>query len=281
MIQRFAHDSPGDGPAIEHAAELVYVCKAEAHDTQWPRALHNHDHVEIVLVVSGEGAHVVDGRCYQTCKGDLLIYNSGALHDETAISGNEMAVLCCAFRHFKLQGLPANCLTRNNASIKLATGEAYRDLISLFELLYAHTGSTRAGSSTLCAHLLQALLIMVLRLLQQDMPAMPSRLELGASIQAYIDQHYRDPIDLASIAHALKLSPWYLTRRFKAYTGYSPIQYMIRRRLGEAQSLLINSTASVADIALAVGYDDPNYFCTAFKKAIGVTPGHYRRQYLE
>mgnify|MGYP002224503495 CR=1 FL=1 len=53
---------------------------------------------------------------------------------------------------------------------------------------------------------------------------------------------------------------------FKEETGFSPMQYVTRRRIGEAQNLLINTQLSITEIAANVGYNNSNYFQNVFKK---------------
>jgi len=55
---------------------------------------------------------------------------------------------------------------------------------------------------------------------------------------------------------------------------------MLRRRLGEAQTLLISTDLSITSISLAVGYGNPNHFDRMFSKYIGMSPSSYRSFYL-
>lgn len=57
------------------------------------------------------------------------------------------------------------------------------------------------------------------------------------------------------------------------------MHYAIRRRLGEAQSLLIMTNRSITDIALSIGFGSQSQFYNIFKKYIGMSPGKYRETY--
>jgi AraC-like DNA-binding protein len=57
------------------------------------------------------------------------------------------------------------------------------------------------------------------------------------------------------------------------------MQYIIRRRIGQAQSLLLNTGYSVTQIAAMVGYNNLNHFHCAFAKIVGMAPGRYRRSW--
>ena len=61
----------------------------------------------------------------------------------------------------------------------------------------------------------------------------------------------------------------------------SPIHYMIRCRVGEAQNLLISTDYSATQIAAIVGYTNVNHFNAIFSKLVGLPPIRYRRKYLE
>lgn len=280
MIQRFLKPGAGSRLTIEHPAELLYVCKAEGSQSAMPRAMHCHDdRTEIVFIREGQGTHIIGGHEYQTHKGDVLIYNRGILHDETSPAEGGISVYCCGFRGLKLRGLPVNYLVSEQGCPVLASGEQYVAFEGLMQLLYDQVG--QEGAAETCHHLLQALVQMVGQLLERPEPRldMPGY-DLGQEVRRYIDERYAEDLDLQAIARRFKVSHFHLAHRFKATVGCSPIYYLIRRRVGEAQSLLINTDLSVADVAGRVGYRHPSYFNTAFKRVVGVTPGVYRRRYL-
>lgn len=95
----------------------------------------------------------------------------------------------------------------------------------------------------------------------------------------FIDKFYKEDINLDIIAKAVNANRYYLSHIFKAETDFSPMQYVTRLRLGEAQNLLINTDLSVTEIAAAVGYNDSNYFQKVFRRNVGLTPGNYRRRW--
>ncbi len=68
-----------------------------------------------------------------------------------------------------------------------------------------------------------------------------------------------------------------LTSSFE--TGYSPMNYIIRRRIGEAQTLLITTKLSITEIAGMVGFSNPNNFNIQFQKQVGLSPREYRKTY--
>lgn len=64
---------------------------------------------------------------------------------------------------------------------------------------------------------------------------------------------------------------------FKEYTGFAPSQYIQEVRITMAKELLTNTSKSIKEIAIELGYDNKDYFFTVFKKVTGSTPITYRR----
>ncbi|WP_320669008.1 helix-turn-helix transcriptional regulator [Patulibacter defluvii] len=79
---------------------------------------------------------------------------------------------------------------------------------------------------------------------------------------------------LAALAH---MSEGAFRAAFARATGSSPRRYLEQRRMAQAARALVESDRTVAEIARAVGYDDPYHFSRAFRRVHGVSPRGYRR----
>jgi iron complex transport system substrate-binding protein len=97
-----------------------------------------------------------------------------------------------------------------------------------------------------------------------------------ASAISYLHAHYQDSITLQSLALQLNYSIRHLAVSFKNQTGVSPIEYLIRIRISHACRLLVETDASLRDIAAQVGYPDVYYFSRIFKKQTGLSPARYQ-----
>ena len=93
----------------------------------------------------------------------------------------------------------------------------------------------------------------------------------------YIRNNYREDIDLAAIAQTVSLSPGYLSKKFKASTGFGYREYLVLVRIQAASVMLLETNKSVAEIARACGFRDSNYFGDVFKREKGVSPSKYRK----
>jgi transcriptional regulator GlxA family with amidase domain len=68
-------------------------------------------------------------------------------------------------------------------------------------------------------------------------------------------------------------------RRFRAATGSAPMEYVQTMRIEEAKYLLETTEIPVDQVAIEVGYEDPNFFRRLFKRRVGVTPARYRQRF--
>jgi AraC-like DNA-binding protein len=78
------------------------------------------------------------------------------------------------------------------------------------------------------------------------------------------------------LARMAGLSPYHFLRAFKATTGVTPHQWLLRTRLRAAAERLAMTKASVTDIALEVGFEDLSNFTRTFRAEFGASPREYR-----
>ena len=69
--------------------------------------------------------------------------------------------------------------------------------------------------------------------------------------------------------------------RFRASTGYEPMDYVQSLRIEEAKQLLEIEDLNVEDVGHALGYEDPTSFRRLFKRKAGLTPAAYRRKFAK
>jgi AraC family transcriptional regulator of arabinose operon len=96
----------------------------------------------------------------------------------------------------------------------------------------------------------------------------------------WLDHHFYDNPTLEELARRSGLSRARFATLFKARTGCTPMEYRDHRRLDQAYYLLRHTSIPIAQIAQELGYTTSYYFAYRFKKATGLTPGHFRRQSL-
>ena len=93
----------------------------------------------------------------------------------------------------------------------------------------------------------------------------------------YIASNYGSHISLTDVAEVAELSPSYFSAMFSKVIGMSFRDYLCYVRVEESKRLLQSTNYSMAEIATAVGFPDQSYYCKAFKRLVGVSPGKFRK----
>jgi AraC family transcriptional regulator len=82
---------------------------------------------------------------------------------------------------------------------------------------------------------------------------------------------------LTELAALLDVSTRYFCRAFRASTGLSPHQFVLRRRVERARGLIEQGELSLSETAIAAGFSDHSQMATTFRKLLHVRPSHFRR----
>jgi AraC family transcriptional regulator len=92
----------------------------------------------------------------------------------------------------------------------------------------------------------------------------------------YMESKMTEPLRIEDIAAVAFVSPFHFQRMFSMLTGVTVADYIRKRRLTLAAQELAISKIRVLDVALKYGYDSPESFAKAFRKAHGVSPSAAR-----
>jgi AraC-like DNA-binding protein len=114
-------------------------------------------------------------------------------------------------------------------------------------------------------------------LLRQPLPSAPS---VVRTVEEFIEANWDKPIDIAAMTSVAKVSARSLFRQFRKDRGYSPADFAKRVRLNHARELLEQSggEASVTQIALGCGFQNPGHFARDFRLAFGELPSEILRR---
>jgi len=97
--------------------------------------------------------------------------------------------------------------------------------------------------------------------------------------EAWFEAHYKEPEPVARVVQYSAVPERTIKRRFKAATGASLMEYVQNLRIEEAKRLLETGNASFDEIAFDVGYENPGFFRSLFKRRTGLTPTQYRKMF--
>jgi len=96
------------------------------------------------------------------------------------------------------------------------------------------------------------------------------------SLNQLIEEQIDNPdLNVDVLCEKLAISRTHLNRKVKEMTGESPATYIRRIRLQKASLLLKTKNLTVSEIAYAIGFSSPSYFCQAFRDYYGISPKDY------
>jgi AraC-like DNA-binding protein len=154
-------------------------------------------------------------------------------------------------------------------------------LSAVLRLIADEVEFAKPKSDVLLGFLFRSLLVYVGRMLtavphpRGGRPLRDARIEKAlALLNADISKRWT--VEL--LARAVGLSRPALARRFLQVLGLSPMRYLTQKRMQRAASLLLDADASLAEVALHVGYQSEFAFNRAFKREFRVPPGVYRQR---
>lgn len=162
-----------------------------------------------------------------------------------------------------------------------ALSQLFRD--PLVEATMIDIGATRAGTIS-DAGLIHAAHMIAHQLL--DAPAgeeeEPSEVSpLGKLVLHRIDEMLATSLDrhipVSEMAEIAGISRYHFSRRFKAATGQSPLQYALQKKLDHAAELLSqDDRSSILSVAQTVGFANPAHFSRAFRRQFGLAPRSWK-----
>ncbi|MCI8598916.1 MAG: AraC family transcriptional regulator [Lachnospiraceae bacterium] len=153
------------------------------------------------------------------------------------------------------------------------------DYTRIFKLMIHELQRCQSHYPEFLTLLLRQLFILIHRQLTRERKLKNEYLdaEMELAIQFFND-NYNTEVNIEAYAASKGMSVSWFIRNFKQYTHTTPMQYLVSRRITNAQMLLETTNYNITEIGRIVGYDNPLYFSRIFRKQKGVSPSEYRRQ---
>lgn len=250
-----------------------------------PRILHNHDdRLELLFVRTGSGSYIVGDECFDIKPGNIIVCNPGVLHDELPEYNRHLSMLVLGVTNVKVKDLPKNHLIPDTVKPILRIDKSTVLMEGIFQSIFDSLTFGSESSQETNIYLTQALLSLVLHAFEeygkpaQDYSNPKDDSDLLHDIKKYIDENYAEKLSIPQISEKFFISQSYLSHLFKRKLGFSPMQYIARRRIGEAQCMLVLTDKSITEIAIEVGFDNLSHFNVQFKKYVGLSPMAYRKK---
>jgi len=257
--------------------------------------VHDHEFMEIVLVVAGSCLHRNAMGEQRLGRGDAFLMRPGAWHSYQDC--RNLALYNCCFHPDILGRELAWMMDDVNLGRllwSLPLSSSHRGIV-LLHVPECALGGSREILDKLCtltpANSMDyrtdriGLLVLLLGVLGRQLPCTPPAAKMTKPHPAVLaalklmDDDPARPWDMKSLAARVRINPDYLARMFGALAGLPPMTYLRRRRLETAITLLVNSSHSVSEVGSMVGWPDASYFTRRFTAEYGLSPSAYRTRF--
>ena len=240
-----------------------FVCESNRETMAQPYPL---PHNRAILIIEGEGSLHFDSRTERASHGSLVFAFSGELMSAEGNDGFQ-------YIYISFSGERSDELFRRfgiNKNIRLFEG--FEGLVPLWKDSLSRSSEENVDLAA------ESMLLYAISRLRSDTA---ERNDIINKIISITEEYFTDrKLSIASIAEELGYNVKYVSHVFKEKMGISYSEYLRNLRLKYAVSLFDHGIESVKNVALLSGFQDPLYFSTVFKKAIGISPKDYKNSKL-
>ena len=249
---------------------------------------HTHEFVELVYILSGSVEHTVDDVSYSLSGGDILFMNCGCTHSFRSdkeysyvnilftpeLIGEEVVTFSNAFSLFSLTAF--NEMRGESEFGKVSfSGKERQEIESLIAEMLREYDARETYWENILINDLNKLIIKMLR--KTELGLISTELDdMWLKLSEYIDKNLDSKLTLSELAQKCFYNPSYFSRIFKERFGESLVEYLMKKRVDYAVTLLGETDASVDEISLKVGFSDRNALYRAFAKHQKLSPSQYR-----
>jgi AraC family transcriptional regulator len=164
---------------------------------------------------------------------------------------------------------------RSVASASMRVGHLVREAMTFFETDRKAAWRCLSDASTLLGADVQALGVNapnVDKLQPGGLATWQARRTL-----AYVEANLASKMDIEGLANVVALSRSHFSRAFKRSLGFSPMEYVVVRRVERAKAMISGTREPLAEVALACGFADQAHLNRRFRDIVGISPGRWRR----
>lgn len=249
---------------------------------------HSHNFCEIFYLKSGSCVYTVGNHLHHLSAGDLFIVKAGdthCTHYEGAIPCERIVVYLDpeALPQYLFEMHPQITDTLSCSGKVIFAKKAQLQLETLLEQMLEE--NTIPDDYSYDFIILQSLTLLLLLqrngifIFEQD--NLLYDFNISSDIEEalrYIAQNFSLGITLEEIAKRINLTPTYLSKKFKKFTGVTFKEYVNYIRIRQSCQMLITTDDNITKIALNCGFNSSNYFKDCFRRIIGISPRAFRNQ---
>lgn len=242
---------------------------------------HFHDEYEINYINAGRCIMTIEDKNIALRQGECIIIPPSYRHS-FMVDGLQK----CQITQFEFKSCDVN---KRSASLMLFTSEQpffkivnCTDVLESMSSMYAYSNCesySEYNKLLFDLEMQKFFVILSMHIDQTNLLRQKCENSILEAVLAYIDGHYEQDISLEELAQHHKISSRYLRKIFMEHVGFSAVEYLTMLRIESAKDLLKNTSISISDIAMNVGYNSFQYFSMMFKKKTGISPKDFRNQY--
>jgi YesN/AraC family two-component response regulator len=249
---------------------------------------HYHNSHEIIYILQGTASFQINNKYYDCKSGDLIFISNLESHNVKINSYPYKRFFLLIDPHYIQSIMKDPLLT---SILKHRPGH-FNHVISLsvihkpvfMELLknmHNENSLNYDYSQYKVECYLQLLLIELFRNYKDFFPLSHVNKSMGTilEIQKYIDENYKEEINLDNISKMFFINMYYLSHQFKEIIGFSFKEYLILQRISRSKHLLFHTNLDITTVAGESGFNNVNHFIRIFKKFEGVTPYQYKKKF--
>lgn len=242
---------------------------------------HYHEFYKILLLVSGSGSYVVEGKRYLLQPGDVVLVGRGCVHrPEFECSTPYERYILYISPEFLIRCSEPDCCLKDCFSARYGhvlrlEKSARQVLFSAAEELEQELSGREFGHTILSRECLLRLLVQIGRFQRRDGAYSPAPMAAGSDrvlqILAYLDAHLAEDLSIDDLAEQFYLSKYHMMRMFRRETGCTIHTYLTQRRLMLARDY-IRRGSKTTDACFRSGFRSYCSFTRAYAKYYGTTP---------
>jgi len=266
--------------------EHVYIREIGQDPLSGRQHVHD-DGCEILWVIRGDGNILLGDTLYRLESGRLYFIPALMLHYTHPAVPEDYVRSKLVFSRHRLQKVLTACgslhllenLEQTSWSAECREPEKIARIEHFFEEASQIAGDFRPTADARCAALLLQMISYFSDTLLPDITAVYHADPLMNTMLTYINTHLGDDLSLDQIAYHCHISKYYMCRRFREEINMTVMQYISNQRIIAAKNALIGTDKSIAAVALENGYVNTSHFCSVFRRAEGISPAAFRKQY--
>lgn len=224
--------------------------------------LHCHSFYELVYYESGTGYTTINGKKYRYSPGTLAFLPPNTAHDEFCEKDTNLQILTFFGSAPADQNLPAGLYSDRDGSVYRCVRKIRDEYVFAMPYMLQF-------NNIYCEEMYYTILR------NNDSEKTSGTINYVIS---YINRFFNEDLNVTKLADMCGYSERHFRQIFKAKTGYSPSDYILRRRIDNAKGMLNFTDESIVNVASLCGFCSSSQFAQLFKREVGLSPKDYRKQ---